>query len=156
MRFLDDFFNAFWPERGSTSIAIKLFLAITSLLFGSFLYVGFRTESLLMFNWAELLNLSWLVDVARAIAVRAEFMHNMHFIFCLPYALWVISFCCFVGAIWNQDRSRGAMLWRITAPSIAVGSELFQLVGLLPGTFDAIDLLTLVIASMIGIVASLL
>lgn len=109
-----------------------------------------------MFSWAKSLNLSWLVDNTRAIAGRAEIMQDMHTIFSLPYALWVMSFCCFVGAVWYQDRSTGAMVWRVTAPVIAIGSELLQMVGLLPGTFDVIDLLVLVIASIFGIILSFL
>ena len=109
-----------------------------------------------MFEWANSLHLSWLVSNTRAFADSAEFIHNKHLIFSLPYALWVTSFCCFVGAIWHQDRKTGAMMWRLVAPVIAIGSELLQLVGFLPGTFDAIDLLVLGIASMIGISISLL
>jgi len=134
----------------------KLFLALIALIGGSFLYVGFRADSLLMFSWAKSLNLSWLVDNTRATAGRAEIMHDMHLIFSFPYALWVTSFCCFVGAVWHQDRSTGAMVWRFTAPVIAIGSELLQLVGLLPGTFDVIDLFALVIASIVGISVSFL
>ena len=48
------------------------------------------------------------------------------------------------------------MVWRVTAPVIAIGSELLQLVGLLPGTFDVFDLCVLVIASIFGIIISLL
>ena len=109
-----------------------------------------------MFDWAKSLNLAWLVDSTRVIAGRAEFMQNMHFIYSLPYALWVTSFCCFVGFIWHQDRSVGAMMWRFTAPVIAIGSELLQSVSLLPGTFDAIDLLALIITSIVGVIVSLL
>ena len=109
-----------------------------------------------MFSWAESLNLSWLVDSTRAIANRAEIMQDMHLIFSFPYAFWVTSFCCFVGAIWHQDRSTGATVWRVTAPVIAIGSELLQLLGLLSGTFDVIDLFVLVIASIFGIILSLL
>ena len=109
-----------------------------------------------MFGWAKSLNLAWLVDSTRVIADRAKFMHNIHFIYSFPYALWVTSFCCFVGSIWHQDRSTGAMMWRITVPVIAIGSELLQAVGMLPGTFDVIDLLVLAIASIFGIILSLL
>jgi len=109
-----------------------------------------------MFGWAESLNLSWLVDNTRAIADRTEIMQNMHFVFSLPYALWVTSFCCFVGAVWHKDRDTGSMVWRVTAPVIAIGSELLQLVALLPGTFDVFDLFVLVIASIFGIILSLL
>ena len=109
-----------------------------------------------MFGWAESLNLSWLVDNTRAIADHTEITQNMHFVFSLPYALWVTSFCCFVGAVWHKDRDTGSMVWRATAPVIAIGSELLQLVGLLPGTFDVFDLFVLVIASIFGIILSLL
>ena len=109
-----------------------------------------------MFSWAKSLNLSWLVEDARVIAGSAEFMNNMHFIYSFPYALWVTSFCCFVGSVWHRDRSFGAMVWRIAAPVIAIGSEILQLAGLLPGRFDVIDLVVLVIASIVGFVFSLL
>ena len=46
------------------------------------------------------------------------------------------SFCCFVGAIWHQDRSAGAMVWRVTTPVIAIGPELLQLLGLEVGSFS--------------------
>lgn len=109
-----------------------------------------------MFSWAKFLNLSWLVDNTRVIASRTEFMQYPHFIYSFPYAFWVVSFCCCVGSIWHRDVTAAGTIWRVTAPVIAIGSEILQFVGLLPGSFDVIDLLVLIMASIFGIIVSLL
>ena len=70
--------------------------------------------------------------------------------------MWVVSFCCFIGAIWHKDISIEAIIWRLFAPAIAISSELLQFVGVIPGTFDTNDLLVLIVSTIIGISISVL
>lgn len=134
--------------------AFKLFVAVSTLLYGSFLYIGFRSKSLLMFDWTDALHLGWLVESIRSVAAQYETSHHIQFVYSFPYALWVISFCSSVGFIWHREHSNSVLLWRLAGPTIAIGSEIQQLLGLLPGTFDVMDLLVLALASIIGIIFS--
>ncbi|HEU0029303.1 MAG TPA: hypothetical protein VFQ53_01635 [Kofleriaceae bacterium] len=62
----------------------------------------------------------------------------------LPDALWQFAFCVAVLAIW-QDAPRSA--WRALPLAIGLGAELAQATGVVPGTFDLLDLGAMAIAS---------
>ena len=134
---------------------LKIFAGFIFLIIGSYLYLKFRSETLLMFTWAENLGLNFIVSSIRESSIlnspRLEY-----FIFSTPFGMWVVSFCCFIGAIWHKDISIEAIIWRLFAPAIAISSELLQFVGVIPGTFDTNDLLVLIVSTIIGISISVL
>ena len=109
-----------------------------------------------MFKWAENLGLDFIVSSIRGSYEGLNSDRMKYIIFSAPYGMWVISFCCFIGAIWHKDSSLSAIILRLTVPVIAVSSELLQFVGFLPGTFDINDLLVLIVSTIIGLVISFL
>ena len=136
--------------------ALKIFAGLIFLLIGSYLYLKFRSETLLMFKWAKNLGLDFIVSSIRGSFESLNSDRMKYFIFSAPYGLWVISFCCFIGAIWHKDSSLSAIILRLIVPVIAVSSELLQFVGFLPGTFDINDLLVLIVSTIIGLTISFL
>ena len=135
---------------------LKIFFGLIFLIIGSYLYLKFRSETLLMFKWAEYLGLDFIISSIRGSFSELNSYRMKYFIFSAPYGMWVISFCCFIGAIWHKDYSFSAIIWRLFIPAIAISSELLQFLGLLPGTYDTNDLLILIISTIIGIIISIL
>ena len=136
--------------------ALKIFVGLIFLLIGSYLYLKFRSETLLMFKWAKNLGLEFIVSSIRGSYESLNSDRMKYIIFSAPYGLWVISFCCFIGAIWHKDSSLSAIILRLIVPVIAVSSELLQFVGFLPGTFDINDLLVLIFSAIVGLTISFL
>ena len=136
--------------------ALKIFAGLIFLLIGSYLYLKFRSETLLMFKWAKNLGLDFIVSSIRGTFESLNSDRMKYIIFSAPYGLWVISFCCFIGAIWHKDSSLSAIILRLIVPVIAVSSELLQFVEFLPGTFDINDLLVLIVSTIIGLTISFL
>ena len=135
---------------------LKIFVGLIFLLIGSYLYLKFRSETLLMFKWAKNLGLDFIVSSIRGSFESLNSDRMKYIIFSAPYGLWVISFCCFIGAIWHKDSSLSAIILRLIVPVIAVSSELLQFLGFLPGTFDINDLLVLIVSTIIGLTISFL
>ena len=108
-----------------------------------------------MFTWTENLGLNFIVSSIRESSILNS-PKLEYFIYSTPFGMWVVSFCCFIGAIWHKDISIEAIIWRLFAPAIAISSELLQFVGLIPGTFDTNDLLVLIVSTIIGISISVL
>ena len=135
---------------------LKIIAGFIFLIFGSFLYLKFRPETLLMFKWAENLGLNFIISLIRESSSVLNSPQMKYVVFSAPFGMWVISFCCFIGAIWHKDSSVTAIIWRLLAPAIAISSELLQYLGLLPGTFDINDLLMLIFSTIIGFTFSIL
>ena len=135
---------------------LKIFFGFIFLFIGSYLYLKFRSETLLMFKWAENLGFDFIVSSIRRSFEGLNLYQMNYFVFSAPYGLWVISFCCFIGAIWHKDSSVSAIIWRLFVPVIAISSEILQFVGFLPGTYDINDLLVLFVSTIIGLIISFL
>ena len=135
---------------------LKIIAGFIFLIFGSFLYLKFRSETLLMFKWAENLGLNYIISSIRESSSVLNSPQMKYLVFSAPFGMWVISFSCFIGAIWHKDNSLSAIIWRLFVPVIAISSELLQFVGLLPGTYDTNDLLVLIFSTIIGLTISIL
>ena len=135
---------------------LKIFFGFIFLFIGSYLYLKFRSETLLMFKWSENLGLDFIVSLIRRSFEGLNLYQMNYFVFSAPYGLWVISFCCFIGAIWHKDSSVSAIIWRLFVPVIAISSEILQFLGFLPGTYDINDLLVLFVSTIIGLIISFL
>ena len=135
---------------------LKIIAGFIFLIFGSFLYLSLRSETLLMFRWAENLGLNYFISSIRGSSSVLNLQQSKYIVFSVPFGMWVISFCCFIGAIWHKDRSVEAIIWRLFVPAIAISSELLQFLKLIPGTYDKNDLLFLIISTIIGVIISIL
>ena len=71
-------------------------------------------------------------------------------IFSLPDALWVYSLTAFMIITWNDNpMSKNAMFWMSLGPILGIAPEFGQKIGIVSGTFDLVDLLFIIIASIL-------
>jgi hypothetical protein len=117
---------------------IKLIIySFFPLLIGGLIYIGFRTDSLLMFNWFSYLGVIDLVKSYRSLVY--EITLPEFFVYSLPNGLWTFSFLMFVYITTNKKFNFFLTLFCIL---IIIGLEIFQLTKLISGTFCLTDLLT--------------
>ena len=115
------------------SRALALFLSIVALATGGGIYILYRSETLLMFKWADALNLTGLIENLRqtmSIHTPSDFVQ-----YNLPDGLWSISYFLIILSIWGKV-SRENMVWFCLMPIIALISEFMQFASIIPGQFD--------------------
>lgn len=114
---------------------------ITTLLVGGLIYILFRTSSLKMFAWYETIGLSSLTIALRKLTFPFAPKIPEWILFSLPDGLWIFSYVSLMLCIWNNTVSFKNLFWILIIPFLAIGSEIGQGLGLIPGTFDLADLL---------------
>lgn len=118
---------------------LKLSLGIVLLLVGGITYLLFRPRTLLMFHIADYLGLSPVIDRIREYMTGAwlpEFI-----VYSLPGALWSSAYLLTVDCFLYGQSVRTRLMATSIIPLIGAASELLQLTGMVPGTFDGWDLL---------------
>jgi hypothetical protein len=125
-------------------------IGLVALTIGGLIYIRYRSESLLMFDWFQNLGLSDSIDDFRSNGG----MHNMYgwIKYNLPAGLWLFAYMFVIDAVWGKDKNRVSMYFLYVLPLLAVASEFMQFVGLLPGTFDVMDLLSYVSAILLFLI----
>lgn len=119
---------------------IKVWVASILLIIGGLIYVIFRSESLIMFSWFDKLGLS-----ENIYSLRFGFGNNDIYpwvIYNLPAALWLLAYLYVIDAIWYKHdnyKLYKPFLWLM--PFIAFFSEFLQLLHVMPGTFDILDVM---------------
>jgi hypothetical protein len=132
-----------------TVVHVLLPLAI-----GGSLYVLYRPRSLVMFRWFDQLGLGSIVDRLRAATAVPEGAIPEVIVFCLPNALWLYAFVFQIAQLWKGEGGRPARLWLAAPMLLGIGPELGQLAGVVPGTFDILDVATSVVAASAALVAA--
>lgn len=111
---------------------------VLPIVLGAAVYLLWRSPRLLVFRWMEAASLDGIVAAARLWAAGTR--PPGWLLFSLPDALWVYAFTACMALIWRGRPPRQAAFWIALGPLLSVGSELAQLAGALPGTFDPADL----------------
>ncbi len=125
----------------------KVLLSLFAVICGGFIYIFWRSESLIMFNWFKELNLYSLIKYLRNVAQTYSNIFPHWFYYSLPNALWFFSGLLLFHAIWdNKKYSQQRIIWLTVFISLALGSEVAQLFAIIPGTFDTTDLLLIFVA----------
>jgi hypothetical protein len=124
------------------------------LISGSLLYIGFRPTTLLMFHWASAVGLMPLVALFRGLTEIIRLAMPAWIFDSLPFALYVASYVVAIEAIWYGSRATQKMLWILLVPAMAILSEIGQLIGVVPGTFDWRDLSLLIAAPILSVTAT--
>lgn len=77
---------------------------LSSLLFliGGFIYIAFRSTSLLMFKWFDILGLSNAIYTIRA-GVSDYKIASSWILYSLPDGLWTLSYIIVMAALWDFD-----------------------------------------------------
>lgn len=107
---------------------------------GCLIYLSFRIDTLRLFSWIDALKLN-PIELAiryRTLPYADKLPHWI--LFSLPNGLWLFSYASLILYIWDNQLSRLNILWFTLIPIIALLSEFGQLLKLVPGTFDVIDI----------------
>lgn len=116
------------------------------LLAGLSIYMFFRAQSLIIFDWFASAGLSGHVELLRVQSTTLNDFIPGFVIFSLPDALWVYSLTSLMLIIWNGSGGTSRLIWISLGLVLGAGAEVGQLLGLVRGTFDAVDLLLCTVA----------
>lgn len=119
---------------------------IAPLIVGGLIYILFRPETLIMFDWFEKAGLLQFIQDLRT-SFKGKLILPQWIIYNLPDALWILSFTNLMLLIWQLKLTKNSIFWILLAPTIGVFSELGQATGILAGTFDLNDLYFILAAS---------
>ena len=119
--------------------------SLAAFLAGSFIYISFRSTTLRMFRWFDMFGISRLIEGIRHFTLA--FIGNLPdwLVFSLPNGLWLFSYITLILYIWGNHISNKNIFWVALLPLIALFSEFGQLVNLIPGTYDAIDVVLYIV-----------
>lgn len=117
---------------------LKLPLGMMLLLMGGMTYLLFRPQTLLMFHVTDALGLSAVINSMRK-GISSQLPEFI--IYNLPGALWAAAYILTIDSLMFRQSVMPRILVSGIIPVIGAVSELLQLIGLLPGTFDVADLL---------------
>ncbi len=110
------------------------------LLIGGLIYILFRTESLVMFKWFTFINIDHPIELLRETTIPIMENFPSWFIYSFPDALWIFSYMSITLLIWRNEINKQNYFWIFIMPIISILSEVGQLLNIIPGTFDFIDL----------------
>ena len=119
---------------------IKILFATFLSVIGGLLYLIFRSDNLIMFSWFNSLKLTDFI-------INLRNTYGNHNIYewtklNLPAGLWLFSYLLIMDTIWKKEDKIFYPLFISFLPLIALISEFMQLVHVIPGTFDIMDLLS--------------
>ena len=117
---------------------LKLPLGMMMLLMGGMTYLLFRPQTLLMFHVTDAIGLSAAINSMRE-GISSQLPEFI--IYSLPGALWAAAYILTIDSLMFRQSVMPRILVSGIIPVIGAVSELLQLTGLLPGTFDVADLL---------------
>ena len=125
-------------------------IGLVALTIGGLIYIRYRSESLLMFDWFHNFGLSDSIEIFRS----NDGMPNVYewVKYNLPAGLWLFAYMFVIDAVWGKDKNCVSMYFLYVLPLLAVASEFMQFVGLLPGTFDIMDLVSYISATILFVI----
>lgn len=112
-----------------------------ALIFGTSIYLLFRTSSLKVFSWISVLNIDFVNSDIRKFTLEYSANLPNWFLFSLPDGLWTFSYVTMMLNLWNLKINYQSISWILLLPIIAIFSEIFQFIGCISGTFDFYDLI---------------
>ena len=118
-----------------------IFYHLLSLIVGSLIYILFRSSSLKVFSWLDLIGINILDSKIRKSALAISSHIPDWILLSLPDGLWLFSYVCLMLCIWGNSITIKNLFWITIFPTIAIASEIAQYFKLLQGTFDPLDLL---------------
>ncbi len=120
------------------------------LVIGCFIYFVWRNDSLNMFHWFQFIGMGSTITYLRELFNPFLTDVPRWIIYSLPGGLWIFSYICLMGFIWEKVSNRIFIFWFTIGLAISVGSEIFQSIQFLEGTFSVLDLVTYFIAIIIS------
>ena len=118
---------------------LQILAGVILLVAGGLIYTLFRPTTLLGFRLTDAIGLSPLINnwrTALATQQPATFI-----VYCLPNGLWSAAFILIMDRLFAHQTLRQRLCWAAVIPGIGIAAELLQEVGIVPGTFDWLDIL---------------
>lgn len=121
-------------------------LIMLSLCMGTFIYISLRSHDIFLNQWISL------------IFQQNVFPSSIHsffpawFLFSLPDGLWMFAFILSLLLIWNFKIDKESIPWISLAIFTGIFFEIGQLVNLIGGTYDLMDLTFILSASALPII----
>jgi hypothetical protein len=132
------------------------FPAIIAILSGGIIYILFRTSEPLFFHWLNMAGFEhWLAAIRQHSLTYTPHLSEW-MVYSLPNGLWAFAYAYVITSIWSGSRYWIRFLWMASIPVLVLGYEVFQYVGILPGTFCFQDLILGSLGLLTGIMAGLL
>lgn len=121
------------------NLKVILLNCIIPLFLGGMTYILYRETTIYMFEWSKMIGIyQFILDM------RLYFNNFISppdwFIYSLPNGLWVYSFIYSISLIWMHEKNIIRYFWITLVLILAIGSEIGQGIGFIPGTFDYMDL----------------
>jgi len=114
--------------------------AITAIFGGMAIYVFFRdTKNILLFHYLP----RWSFINTLYSPINFNSIWSDMFIFNLPYGLWCLSGLLVIRAVWLTEKN-WRNIYRIVYITIVMSYVFLKLPGIIPGTFDVLDLVFMV------------
>lgn len=127
------------------SKSVRILLAIITLALGGLIYYTYRTDTLIMFNWAYRLGLENFITYIRDFNSASK--PSDFIIYCLPNALWATSYLIAIDTLVNVEDHK--LEWGLFLPIIATILETLQAFNIIPGTFDLLDIICFITPAII-------
>ena len=109
-------------EKDSLKRLTEATIGLVALTIGSLIYVRYRSESLLMFNWFQSLGLSEIVEDIRRNSSNSNLYgwvkYNM------PAALWLFAYMFIIDSVWGREKNNLSLYFLYALPLLALASEL--------------------------------
>ena len=118
---------------------LQILAGVILLVAGGLIYTLFRPTTLLGFRLTDAIGLSPLINnwrTALATQQPAPFI-----VYCLPNGFWSAAFILIMDRVFAHQPLRQRLCWTAVIPGIGIAAELLQEVGIVPGTFDWLDIL---------------
>lgn len=125
-------------------------IGIVVLIIGGAIYVLYRNEHLLMFDWFQYLGISDYINRLRAEANGLSLYEWVKY--SMPAGLWLFSYMFIIDSIWGKGSNALYKSFLYVLPVLAILSELMQCIKILPGTFDIMDLISYVLAIIVFLI----
>jgi len=121
---------------------------IFPMLIGGLIYILFREQNLLMFNWFSTLGLDSLISYLRNRVLFANII-PIWFKYSVPDGIWIYSLTSLMLIIWYEDFNKSKYFWVLIGPLLGLSVEFGQLINIIPGTYDNTDIIFCILASII-------
>ena len=124
--------------------------SVLSIFIGGIIYVLFRENSLLMFQWIDnLCGYSLLIPMRNSLESMRSILPSW-LIYSLPGGLWIYSSVVLFGLIWCSEKKYLYYFWIFLLPITALISEAGQFINIIPGTYCYSDIFMYVFMSFFG------
>ena len=118
---------------------------IIPMIIGGIIYIIFRDKNLIMFKWFNKIGILDFIDYLRYLFSNLILLPNW-IKFNLPDGIWTYSLTSLMLIIWYRETENFWFLY-LFIPILGLMFELGQLMKIIPGTYDNIDIAFVLIAT---------